>query len=234
MSVPSLARFKRCSKCSCTKLATVDFFSRSRTKQYGLQAWCKVCSRLNGKRWLRENPERHYENTRSYYEANKERLDAYRKGWREENREHLSKLAHIRYERNREQILANNKAWKEANAEYYREYCREYGRRWLKANREKAQIRVRAYFSRKRGAAGTYTFEDIWEMYEAQDGLCAWCEMPTFGKYHVDHFVPIVKGGDNSVSNLCVTCPTCNMRKHAKTPLQFLKVLGYDVIEEAA
>lgn len=35
-------------------------------------------------------------------------------------------------------------------------------------------------------------------------------------QYHIDHVLAIDKGGLHSADNLCVACPTCNMRKQNK------------------
>lgn len=103
----------------------------------------------------------------------------------------------------------------------YRSYCSYCHRAQQHARRALAA-----------GTGGTYSFEDVWEILESQDHLCAWCETPLMGTYHVDHYWPISKGGFNGVENLVASCPACNISKGAKTPLQFLKVLGYSVVDD--
>lgn len=71
-------------------------------------------------------------------------------------------------------------------------------------------------------------------MLESQEHLCAYCERPLMGSFHVDHMIAISRGGRNDWSNLAITCDACNRSKHTKTPLQFLKTLGYNVVEEVA
>lgn len=34
-------------------------------------------------------------------------------------------------------------------------------------------------------------------------------------KYHLDHVYPESKGGETTVENLVIACPTCNHNKHA-------------------
>lgn len=277
LSELSLTRFKRCPKCGCTKPSTVDFFNRKKSNICGLQSWCKVCSRANNRRWVKDNAQRHYERGKAYYEANKEQVDAYRRQWAEENHERISDLARGRYERERDRILANSKRWKMENAERiktqqyeYRqinkdriqevsyawraknkEKCREYERRWrenrsqeqreierhrareyAKKNRHEIATRSRKYRALRREADGEHTAQEVWEILENQDHLCAWCEAPLMGDFEVDHFWPLVKGGPDYAANLCASCMSCNRRKHAKTPLEFVKRLGYDVVEE--
>lgn len=73
---------------------------------------------------------------------------------------------------------------------------------------------------------GFYTFNEIWQMYEDQQGLCAYCETPLFGTYHIDHMLPLSRGGRNDWVNLAITCPPCNMQKHDKTAEEFMEVLN--------
>lgn len=58
------------------------------------------------------------------------------------------------------------------------------------------------------------------EQYLCQDKKCAWCKKPIglHTQYtHVDHVVPLFYGGDNSASNLVLTCSSCNKAKGYKT-----------------
>lgn len=47
-------------------------------------------------------------------------------------------------------------------------------------------------------------------LFEMQEGLCAYCGNH-LDDYHVDHIKPISFGGSNNQSNLCLSCPTCNL-----------------------
>lgn len=52
---------------------------------------------------------------------------------------------------------------------------------------------------------------------------CRYCGCDlTPGFAHIDHVVPLSRGGTNDDSNLCSACPPCNLSKHAKTPEEWL------------
>lgn len=51
----------------------------------------------------------------------------------------------------------------------------------------------------------------------ARDGeVCRYCGQ-TEGPFHIDHIVPVSRGGSNRDDNLCVACAPCNLSKSAKT-----------------
>lgn len=76
--------------------------------------------------------------------------------------------------------------------------------------------------ARIRNAGGRYTKDDIIRLMAEQEGKCAICGT-AFGDdgYHVDHYVPLSKGGTNDPSNLKLTHPVCNLKKGAKLPTEF-------------
>ena len=55
---------------------------------------------------------------------------------------------------------------------------------------------------------------------EAQDWKCKYCECDISGKgaSHLDHIVPVAKGGTSSRDNLQLLCRRCNIRKSAHQP----------------
>jgi 5-methylcytosine-specific restriction endonuclease McrA len=120
---------------------------------------------------------------------------------------------------------ATHKRFREAHLEYRREYERKWkeklrstpeGRKYLQ---ELAVVHGAKRRAQKRGCNGTHTVEDIKQLWFAQKGQCAWCDLPMEEKnYHVDHWKPLSKGGSNDKSNLKLLHPRCNLMKHTKLP----------------
>ena len=55
------------------------------------------------------------------------------------------------------------------------------------------------------------------EVFALQDGVCYLCGAQcTQDNWHMDHVIPLSKGGEHRYTNLAVTCPGCNLSKQAK------------------
>lgn len=96
----------------------------------------------------------------------------------------------------------------------------QWQRNWRKQNREKVSVWNRETRAKRKQALGTHTYRDITQMYSRQRGLCFGCECQLGDVFHVDHIIPLSKGGSNFVGNLQLLCPQCNMRKQTKYWIQ--------------
>lgn len=101
-------------------------------------------------------------------------------------------------------------------------------RKWRTENPEIVKMMNRARKSRERSAEGFFRTKDVFTLFDLQRGQCAYfgyCGTIIDEEFHIDHIVPLAKGGTNWPQNLQLTCPTCNLRKHAKDPIAFLSEL---------
>lgn len=74
----------------------------------------------------------------------------------------------------------------------------------------------------RRRAAGTPPpMTDIGRMLCMQDARCIYCRV-LLEKYHIDHILPVSRGGTNDLGNLQLLCPRCNISKNAMTHEEFL------------
>lgn len=121
-------------------------------------------------------------------------------------------------------ICANGKKWRVDNPEKWR--AARSG--WKGANPDKVRAIHRntshkRYQQKKGGGLGAVNLL-AWET--AQRKVCHWCGIRCAREFHVDHIIPLAKGGAHEVTNLCIACPSCNLRKAARDPIEFAQSLG--------
>lgn len=98
-----------------------------------------------------------------------------------------------------------------------------YTRAWRRAHPDKVKEQ-----NHRRGAfrAGRLPKGSVAKIRAAQKDRCAICRIGLAGGGHLDHIQPISKGGPHLPGNLQFLCAPCNVRKHAKDPLDFMRELG--------
>ena len=105
-----------------------------------------------------------------------------------------------------------------------RRLARAYGKttNGKRRNREKmAKRRAKVRGARIERLPGRYRDQ----LLESQLGRCAYCQC-NLGQldqvYHVDHVIPLAKGGAHALANLVLACPACNGYKRDLLPVMFL------------
>lgn len=148
---------------------------------------CKICRAEKAQK----DPKR-AENQKRFYERNPD----YQRKWKEANREHLRKQAKERRESNliRERKRANQ--WQ----------------------REHPWVSVRNAANRRARKRNQF-IESINPLvvFDRDKGICGICKKPVSkDDFHVDHVIPISKGGLHCYANVQSAHPFCNMSKHNK------------------
>jgi hypothetical protein len=118
---------------------------------------------------------------------------------------------------NPEKKVALNKKWRLENLEKKA----AHNKKWRLENPDKVLAFNRNYRARKNQAEGSHTAEDVADIISKQNELCFWCNTK-LEQIHIDHIIPLIKGGRNDASNLVASCPSCNCSKGAKLPEEFL------------
>ncbi len=190
---------KRCKTCGETKPLNEQNFKRGKTYAGGWRPRCRECLNAEGRRYAREHAE---ENA------------ARSKAWREVNREWV-----------RQRTAANQKVKQpsrtlvqRARREATRELVREKARAAYRARPEKFRNYQHRRRAHKLAAEGMHSADDVLKQYGAQQGRCWWCFAELGSNYHVDHRIPLSRGGSDGPENIVCACAHCNQTKNAKLP----------------
>lgn len=175
----------------------------------------------------------HKEKLRVYRERDREGHNRKRSEWRSANLEKARASARKWAQNNKEKmrLCGRTKEQDRERAKLRRmlnpEAIRKIARRSWKKNIEANRARRKANTARRRAAPGCFTKEDVISIRAAQKGKCAICRVSLGRSYHVDHIVPIAKGGTHNRRNLQLLCAPCNIAKGAKVPEEFMRTRGY-------
>lgn len=211
----------------CGHVGPEDDFPRMTKSRDGRMNICVECNRRRARDWGRANPERVAERSRVWVAANKERVSENGRAYRQANRERVNENSRRWSAENREKRRAIARASDERHREKRRAASREHAKRvdpeksreqqrmWKRANREKV-----AYGNHMRRARSTKDPEAYMEYVAILHAdPCAYCGEAAG---HIDHIVPIARGGTNDWDNLTAACGRCNSSKWAKPLLTFI------------
>jgi 5-methylcytosine-specific restriction endonuclease McrA len=122
----------------------------------------------------------------------------------------------------------NSPCWKGGPKEAYRRAL-ESGRaaEQLRRYRRNNPDKVREFTKRRAGRKlGRLPYGTIPKLRAAQGDKCAICRCKLKGAGHVDHIVPLARGGHHAPSNLQLLCAPCNLHKSDRDPIQHMQSLG--------
>lgn len=190
---------------------------------------CVPCTQKQALDWHFNNHERSLLKMKKRHEANREaelarmanryathreEACAVRRQWRLDHPDR-TKEAHAKWRReNRTRWNEIGKGWRDRYPEKYK----AKNRRWRENNPDGERAIKHRRRARERNAPGSHTAQDIQCLYALQRALCAACKVSLQDGYHVDHVMPLARGGSNGPENLQLLCPPCNWSKNAKHP----------------
>lgn len=115
------------------------------------------------------------------------------------------------YQQNRDRMLVLSTEWRAEN----QEKMRLYRRKWQKLNPDSGRRTSAAYLARKLGTdVRLVTRRDLERLIYRHRGLCAYCQLKPWK--HIDHVIPLARGGRHAIGNLLPACQDCNQSKGAK------------------
>jgi 5-methylcytosine-specific restriction endonuclease McrA len=142
------------------------------------------------------------------------------KAWREANKDAIRARRSARHAANKDKINALTKAWKEAHKDWHRAYAARY----RKENPERKRLSEHNRRARTKGKLSADIFEKLFKL---QKGKCACCGKKLGKDFHLDHIVPLSKGGLNVDSNVQLLTAFCNVSKKDKDPIEFMQKKGF-------
>lgn len=168
----------------------------------------------------------------AYYVANRELLMEKTNAWRKENPDAVRAIAKRGAPKMREQT----KKWRFANPERLKELNKKYRDRidpavrkakldsWRAANPHARSLHEQ---NRRSKAVGKLSRGIREKLFEIQRGKCACCKLSLGPTYHLDHIMPLALGGKNVDANMQLLRSICNMKKHAKHPIDYMQEKGF-------
>jgi len=188
---------KQCCKCKLDKYEIE--FNKNKSKKDKLSTECKLCKRQQDAKYRKENSEHCKVYQIKYWKENGAELYEQKKKYIAAN-----KIAHLKrqntwYQKNKNDVKMRVALYKKEHPEQYRMY----------SNRRNA--------SKKTNIMERFTNQDIINKYGNQ---CFYCS----GLFdHIDHYMPLSRGGSHTLENIRPSCERCNLTKSNKLPEDFIK-----------
>lgn len=199
---------KQCKSCGGCFPRTNQYWHKDKKSRDGLSYTCKKCACNKVAKWQQEHPERKRANQFRYRNLHAEELRVREQAKRRANPEHAYEV---------------RRAWAVANPEKVREASRQYAAKkpdhvtvWASKNPHKAKSIKNRYRTNKKYVEGRHTSLELEALFDEQCGRCAYCGIRIDQGYQIEHLVPLSRGGTDFISNIRLTCSSCNQSKGGK------------------
>ena len=170
-----------------------------------------------------------------------ERLREYNRLYRSRHREQVTIASKRRYRRRPNIMAFRIRQPLVALIQLHRQRIQELRRglkRWMAAHPLRSKLQRKLYKLRHPEAvklsnhrrrahgkplttAGRMVQGMLQQIRDRQHGQCYWCHGSLTDCPHRDHVWPLSKGGSHGPENICFACPSCNLRKGDKSPVEF-------------
>ena len=201
---------KECNCCKVTKPFS-EFGVKKSTKD-GYYGFCRQCKAKKDK---------------EYREANKDKLkDKYIKKYKDNKEEILAKRRKQYNEATPEEVKKRKEAkriYSQNAPEEVKQRKKEYDKKYFAS--EAGKITTMKSIHKRRAQKlssedGTVTSQALDKLKEEQNHQCKYCkcelDFSAKGQVHLDHVIPLSKGGAHSITNVVWSCAKCNLKKSDK------------------
>lgn len=125
---------------------------------------------------------------------------------------------------NPDRVKANKTAWASRN----KERISLLGAKWRRDNNDKTRLAKHNRRARIKDVGGRLSPGLADRLFTLQSGKCACgCKQPLGTDYHLDHIMPLALGGSNTDSNIQLLRASCNHKKSAKHPVDYMQSKGF-------
>lgn len=211
---------------------------------------CKPCAKAYNAAWHAANRDRVAARIKAQRRSDPQKYYAMARAWREAHPDKVAAYTASYYKLNREQSIASAKAWQVRNPEKvvarnaaaYRKSDRTKrnaahaawikahpGKRdawrsaWNAAHPDAKRISHQNRRARKKKNGGKLSQGLVAKLLKLQCGMCACCREPLGIDYHLDHRVPLARGGAHEDANMQLLTKKCNLQKGAKSLEEFMQ-----------
>jgi hypothetical protein len=177
----------------------------------------KVDRNARERAYRKKHPEEVRSRQRKYRKEHPEKVHQYQQKYQSTHKGQERERQHLYNQVHRQEINARLNAYRKKHADKVRLWNGNYratqrGKAVLTAAQRNRDIRLSGI---------PLTADIIMEVKAEYAGLCPYCNR-RINKGHIDHILPVSKGGTNERSNIAWVCQKCNQQKHDKTLLEFL------------
>lgn len=139
------------------------------------------------------------------------------------------------YDENKQKENDAARQWRKANPGYFIQYSKVNAEslrarfaKYRQENKAASLVHGQNRRARERSAGGRISIGIADRLMVLQKGRCACCkvDLKVSGR-HLDHIQPLARGGSNDDRNIQLLCPSCNLRKSAKHPVEFMRESGF-------
>lgn len=164
------------------------------------------------------------ETSQKYRAENRDDLNAKTRQWQLDNQEKFRAYQDAYRIKNAGKEAERKRQWRKVNLSREAAYCSQ----WAKDHPELRRINQQNRRARIRRSCGRLSSNLSQTLMALQKGRCACCKSILSKKrVHLDHIMPLAMGGSNEDENIQLLCPTCNLSKSAKHPIDFMQRKGF-------
>ena len=171
------------------------------------------------------------------YQKHKEYSLNYQKQWRKRSKEVMKKQSKKYQETHVEELKEYRKNYYLQNKEVLIPKMRRYNKKYYLSRKEEIDKKHRNYYKQNRFLAllrcrkrrankmqihkSKYTLDEIKCLKDKFKNKCSYCRKEKI--LHLDHFIPMSKGGPDCLGNIVPACKSCNSSKHNSDPMEWYK-----------